>query len=45
MSSRSLDRRQARWAMFLSDFAFTLTWLPGFRNLANGVCRRPDLEH
>ena len=42
MSSRVLNRRQARWAMFLSNFDFTLTWAPGSQNPADGPSRRPD---
>jgi len=35
MSSQILNRRQARWAMFLSDFNFQLTWAPGKANIAD----------
>lgn len=42
MSSQILNRRQARWAMFLSDFDFRLTWAPGKSNVADAPSRRPD---
>ncbi|MBW0563653.1 hypothetical protein O181_103368 [Austropuccinia psidii MF-1] len=29
MSSKALTRRQARWAEFLSEFHFTITYCPG----------------
>jgi hypothetical protein len=42
MSTRVLNRRQARWAMFLSEFDFKLTWGPGIKNVADSPSRRPD---
>ena len=42
MSSQVLNRRQARWAMFLSDFNFLLTWGPGHNNVTDAPSRRPD---
>jgi hypothetical protein len=42
MSSQVLNRCQARWAMFLSDFDFLLTWGPGHNNVADAPSRRPD---
>ena len=42
MSSQILNRRQARWAMFLSDFDFQLAWGPGHTNVADAPSRRPD---
>ena len=33
MSSQVLNCHQARWAMFLSDFDFHLTWGPGHNNV------------
>lgn len=42
MSSRVLNRRQARWSMFLSEFDFRLAWAPGKRNVADAPSRRPD---
>ncbi|KAF5372651.1 hypothetical protein D9615_009824 [Tricholomella constricta] len=42
MSSRLLNRRQARWSMFLSEFDFCLDWAPGTQNVADSPSRRPD---
>ena len=42
MASQVLNRRQARWAMFLSDYDFQLTWAPGSENVADAPSRRPD---
>ncbi|GJE99152.1 polyprotein [Phanerochaete sordida] len=42
MSSRVLNRRQARWSMFLSEFNFHLVWGPGLKNVADPPSRRPD---
>uniref|UniRef100_A0A0W0EVT4 Reverse transcriptase/retrotransposon-derived protein RNase H-like domain-containing protein n=1 Tax=Moniliophthora roreri TaxID=221103 RepID=A0A0W0EVT4_MONRR len=42
MTSRLLNRRQARWGMFLSKFDFKLDWAPGKLNIANAASRRPD---
>lgn len=42
MQSRALNRRQSRWAMFLSDFYFKLDWMPGSKNPADFPSRRPD---
>lgn len=42
MTERFLNRRQARWSMFLSEFNFTLDFLPGSTNPADGPSRRPD---
>lgn len=42
MSSRVLNRRQARWVMFCSDFDFSLTWAPGKSNIADAPSRCPD---
>ncbi|KAJ8472542.1 hypothetical protein ONZ45_g16617 [Pleurotus djamor] len=44
MSSRILNRRQARWAMLLADFDFRLQWAPGSTNVADALSRRPDFE-
>jgi RNase H-like domain found in reverse transcriptase/Reverse transcriptase (RNA-dependent DNA polymerase)/Integrase zinc binding domain len=42
MSSHVLNRRQARWSMFLSEFDFKLEWAPGSQNVADAPSRRPD---
>ena len=42
MTSRVLNRRQARWSMFLSEFNFKLDYAPGKKNPADGPSRRPD---
>lgn len=42
MTTQNLNRRQARWAMFLSDFDFKLDWKPGATNIADAPSRRPD---
>lgn len=42
MSTRILNRRQARWSIFLSEFNFRLDYLPGSRNPADAPSRRPD---
>lgn len=43
MSSRVLNRRQARWSLFLSEFNFQLIWGPGHRNVADSPSRQADL--
>jgi hypothetical protein len=42
MTNRSLSRRQARWSEFLSRFDFCIEHIPGTRNRADGLSRRPD---
>lgn len=42
MSTRILNRRQARWSIFLSEFNFRLDYLPGPRNPADAPSRRSD---
>ncbi|KAJ3495813.1 hypothetical protein NLJ89_g10573 [Agrocybe chaxingu] len=42
MSSHVLNRHQARWSMFLSEFDFRLDWAPGSKNVADAPSRRPD---
>jgi RNase H-like domain found in reverse transcriptase len=42
MSSRLLNRRQARWSMFLSEYDFQLDYAPGKKNPADSPSRRPD---
>jgi len=45
MSSQKLNRRQARWALFLSHFDFKLVYVPGTKmGKANGLSRRPDWQ-
>jgi hypothetical protein len=41
-TAKKLSRRQARWAQFLTRFAFTLTHKPGVKNRADGLSRRAD---
>jgi hypothetical protein len=42
-TTRSLNRRQARWYLFLSEFDFVLTHRPGKLNgKADSLSRRPD---
>ena len=43
MTNQKLNRRQARWALFLSRFDFTLKHVPGTKmGKADGLSRRPD---
>lgn len=42
MTSRVLNRRQARWSIFLSEFNFKLVWGPSLHNVADPPSRRPD---
>ena len=43
MTSQKLNRRQARWALFLSRFNFTLKHVPGTKmGKADGLSRRLD---
>ena len=45
MSNQKLNRRQARWALYLSRFNFILKHVPGQRmGKADGLSRRPDWE-
>ena len=45
MSNQKLNRRQARWALYLSRFDFVLKHVPGSRmGKADGLSRRPDWE-
>ncbi|MBW0533335.1 hypothetical protein O181_073050 [Austropuccinia psidii MF-1] len=44
MSSKVLTRRQARWAEFLSEFHFTITYRPGrLATLPDALSRRDDV--
>lgn len=42
MDSRVLNRRQARWSMFLTEFNFRLSHFPGTQNPADAPSRRAD---
>ena len=43
MKAQKLNRRQARWALYLSQFDFTLKHMPGTRmGKADGLSRRLD---
>jgi len=43
MKVQKLNQRQARWALYLSRFDFTLKHVPGTKiGKANGLSRRPD---
>ncbi|EIW62410.1 uncharacterized protein TRAVEDRAFT_86289, partial [Trametes versicolor FP-101664 SS1] len=42
MTSRVLNRRQARWSTFLSEFNFVLAYAPGIKNPADAPSRCAD---
>jgi len=42
MTTKELNRRQARWAEKLSRYDFVVEYRPGRRNPADGPLRRPD---
>ena len=42
MTTKILNRRQARWAEFLANYDFVLVHIPGKKNPADGPSRRPD---
>jgi len=45
MTSQKLNRRQARWALYLSQFNFTLKYIPGkSMGKADGLSRRPNWQ-
>ena len=45
MKVQKLNRRQARWALYLSRFNFTLKHIPGSKmGKADSLSRRPDWE-
>ena len=45
MSSQKLNYRQARWALYLSRFDFTLKYIPGnSMKKANSLSRHPDWQ-
>uniref|UniRef100_A0A673Z540 Gypsy retrotransposon integrase-like protein 1 n=1 Tax=Salmo trutta TaxID=8032 RepID=A0A673Z540_SALTR len=44
-AARRLNQRQARWAIFFTRFCFTLSYIPGSRNLkADALSRLHDTE-
>jgi len=45
MKAQKLNRRQARWALYLSRFDFMLKHVPGSKmGKADSLSRRPDWE-
>ena len=44
MTKQKLTRRQARWALYLSRFKFTIVHKPGTQNKSDALSRRPDLK-
>ena len=45
MKVQKLNRRQARWALYLSRFDFMLKYIPGSKmGKADSLSRRPDWE-
>ena len=42
MSTKALNRRQARWAELLANYDFVLIPIPGTKNPADGPSRRSD---
>ena len=42
MTTKVLNRRQARWAEFLANYDFVLAHVKGTKNPADGPSRRPD---
>ena len=45
MKAQKLNCRQARWALYLSRFDFTLKYIPGSKmGKADSLSRRPDQE-
>jgi transposase InsO family protein len=42
MTKHLLTRRQARWALFLSQFHFTIVHQPGVQNKSDALSRHPD---
>ena len=41
-TAQKLNRRQARWSLFLSRFDFVLVHKPGISNRSDAMSRRPD---
>ena len=45
MKTQKLNKRQAKWTLYLSRFDFTLKHVPGSKmEKANSLSRRPDWE-
>jgi len=45
MTSQKLNRRQAKWALYLLRFNFELKYIPGKSiGKMNGLSRRPDWQ-
>jgi len=45
MKAQKLNQRQARWALYLSKFDFTLKHVPGSKmGKADSLSRRPNWE-
>jgi len=45
MTSQKLNQKQARWALYLSQFNFILIYIPGkSMGKANRLSRRPDWQ-
>jgi len=45
ITSQKLNHRQARWALYLSQFNFTLKYIPGkSMGKVDGLSRRPDWQ-
>lgn len=44
MSTTTLNRRQARWALLLGEYDFEIKYRAGTLNPADGPSRRPDYE-
>ena len=41
--ARKMNRRQARWALYLSEFDFKLVHIPGHKMIqSDALSRRPD---
>jgi len=45
MKAQKLNRKQAKWALYLSRFSFMLKYVPGSKiGKTNSLSRRPDWE-
>jgi hypothetical protein len=42
MTTKTLNRRQIRWAQFLADYHFVFAHIPGIHNPADAPSHRPD---